>query len=193
MSVIAQIISFFSNPFFIALPIPFLLVYHETNNTLYAFKWMIFSMLFIVMVGLFVLYEVRRHAFSDIDVSHREQRPLFFAFVMFVSLLYLGSLFVLHGPIGLYVAVGGMLGSIIVLGLVNQRIKASMHVAGIAAFFTVLSLLYGGIHGFWLLMIPVVAWSRVKTKRHTVPEAVVGCVLGIVLTLLLYAGVEIWR
>ncbi len=145
------------------------------------------------MVGMFVLFEVRRHVFSDMDVSRREQRPLFFAFLMFVSLLYLVSLLILKGPIALYVAVGGMLGSIIVLGLVNKRIKASMHVAGLSAFFTVLSLLYGGIHILWLLMIPIVAWSRVKTKRHTVSEAIVGCFLGSVLTLLVYAGAKIWH
>jgi hypothetical protein len=193
MFALAQLISFFTNPFFIALPIPFLLVYHETNDTLLSFKWMVFSMLFIVMIGMFVLYEVRRHVFTDIDVSHREQRPIFFAFVTFIALLYLFSLFILHGPLGLYVAVGGILGGLLVLALVNQRIKASIHVASISSFFTVLAILYGGISMLWLLVIPIVAWSRIKTKRHTVSEAVVGCFLGIMLTLLVYAGVEIWH
>lgn len=193
MLFLAQIISFFTNPFFIALPIPFLLVYHETNDTLLSFKWMVFSMLFIVMIGMFVLYEVRRRVFTDIDVSHREQRPLFFAFVTFVSLLYLLSLFILKGPIELYVAVGGIIGGLLVLAIVNQRIKASIHVASISSFFTVLALLYGGISLLWIIFIPIVAWSRVETKRHTVSEAVVGCLLGVVLTLIMYAGVEIWH
>ncbi|MBI2442459.1 MAG: hypothetical protein HYV40_00950 [Candidatus Levybacteria bacterium] len=190
---LAQVISLLTNPIIIAFPLPFLLVYHETRDVGYALMWMLFSMLFIMMVGFFVLYEVKRNVFSDIDVSKREQRPLFFVFVTFISILYLLSLYVLNGPTALFIAVGGILGSAIVLGLVNQRIKASLHVASISAFFTTLSLLYGGFSLLWLAMIPVVAWSRVKIKRHTVSEAVVGCVMGIMLTLIVYFGVEMWR
>lgn len=190
---LAEAISFVTNPFFIAFPLPFLLVYHQTSDVSFAFKWMLFSMLFIVFVGAFVYYEVRRNVFSDIDVSRREQRPLFFVFVTFVSLLYLFSLFILRGPEALYIAVGGILGSAIILGFVNQRVKASLHVASISAFLTSLSLLYGGIHLFWLAMIPIVGWSRVRIKRHTVSETVVGGIMGVMLTLIVYFGVSLWR
>lgn len=190
---LARLISFITNPFFIAIPLPFFLVYHETNDVVYALSWTLYSLFFLAMIGAFVFYEVRRRVFSDIDVSKREQRPLFFVYVAFVSLLYLGTLFVLHSPPILYIAVGGVLGSAIVLGLVNKSIKASLHVATISAFFTVLSLLYGGVYLFWLLVIPVVAWSRVKIKRHTISEAIAGCIMGIMLTLIVYFSVLSWR
>lgn len=190
---LARIISLITNPFFIAIPLPFLLVYHESGNAAYAFRWAIFSFIFLVMIGVFVVFEVRRHVFSDLDVSKREQRPLFFVYVAFVSLLYLVSLYLLRGPEVLSIAVGGILGSAVVLGLVTHYIKASLHVATISAFFTVLALLYGGFYFFWLLMIPIVAWSRIKIKRHTVSEAIVGCIMGIMLTLIVYFSVMYWR
>lgn len=191
MMFIAQLISFISNPIFLAFPIPFLLVYHQTSDPYYAFKWMIFSMLFIMLVGVFVLYEVKRHVFSDIDVSKREQRPLLFIFVGFVAFLYLLSLYALDAPTSLYVAVGGILGSVVVLAFINKKIKASIHVATIASFLCVLSLLYGGVHVLWLLGIPLVAWSRITTKRHSIPETIVGCIMGIVLTLGVYMSVKL--
>lgn len=183
---LARAISFVTNPFFIAIPLPFLLVYHESGNFADSFRWTIFSLTFLVMIGVFVVYEVRRHVFSDIDVSRKEQRPLFFVYVAFVCILYLMSLYLLRGPQILAIAVGGVLGSAVVLGLVTHYIKASLHVATISAFFTVFALLYGGSSFFWLLMIPVVAWSRIMIKRHTVAEAIVGCILGIMLTLIVY-------
>lgn len=189
---LARIISFITNPFFIAIPLPFLLVYHEAGDLMYSLSWSLFSLMFLAMIGAFVFYEVRRHVFSDIDVSKREQRPLFFVYVIFVYLLYLGSLFILSGPPILYIAVGGVLGSAIVLGVLNSRIKASLHVATISAFFTVMGILYGGVHLLWILVIPLVAWSRIKIKRHTIREAVVGCIMGIMLTLIAYFSVTAW-
>lgn len=191
---LARVISFLSNPVFIAVPLLFLLVYHETNSLDYAWKWMIFSMMFVVMVGAFVLYEVRRRIFTDFDVSRKEQRPLFFVFVTFISLLYLMGLFILEGPVVLYLAVGSILGSALILGMVSQRIKVSLHVATLSAFLTVLVILYGGGYFFLLLLvIPLVAWSRIRIKRHTFPEVITGCCLGIMLTLIVYAGVAWWR
>lgn len=190
MLALAQLISFISNPVFLTIPLPFFLVYNETSDAYLALKWMIFSMFFIVLVGFFVMYEVRRRVFTDLDVSKREQRPLLFVFMIFVAFLYLLSLFLLHGPTILYVAVCGIIGSIIILALINERIKASIHVATISAFFCVLAILYGGANLLWLLCIPVVVWSRVRTNRHSLQEALVGCVMGIMLTLGVYIFVK---
>ena len=183
---LARIISFVTNPFFIAIPLPFLLVYHETDSVSDAIRWTFFSVVFLLMIGAFVFYEVKRHVFSDIDVSKKEQRPLFFVYVIFVSFLYLGSLVVLRGPFSLFIAVGGVLGSAVTLGFVNRTIKASLHVATVSAFFTVFALLYGGVYVLFLLAIPIVAWSRIVIKRHSLKETVVGCVMGIMLTLIVY-------
>ncbi|MEN9406809.1 MAG: hypothetical protein RLZZ455_25 [Candidatus Parcubacteria bacterium] len=183
---LARFISFVTNPFFIAIPLPFLLVYHETDSISVAIRWTFFSVVFLLMIGAFVFYEVKRHVFSDIDVSKKEQRPLFFVYVIFVSLLYLGSLVILRGPFSLFIAVGGVLGSAVALGFVNRKIKASLHVATVSAFFTVFALLYGGMYVLLLLAIPIVAWSRITIKRHSLKETVVGCVMGIMLTLIVY-------
>jgi membrane-associated phospholipid phosphatase len=180
---LAQIISFIANPLFLALPIPFFLVYYETNDFIAAFKWMIFSMFFIVMVGAFVIVEVRSRVFSDLDVSRREQRPLLFLFAGFVAIMYLLGLIILKAPTILFLAVGGFIASILLISFVNRYVKASIHVAASTIFLLVLFILYGGLNIVWLLFLPVIAWARVKAKKHTIQEVVAGAILGIVLPL----------
>ena len=52
--------------------------------------------------------------------------------------------------------------------IVNRKIKASVHLAVFSAFAAVLGILYGGIFWGLVLLIPVVAWSRIKLKRHKI-------------------------
>ena len=65
---IARTISFIFNPLFLLLPIPYLLVMRETGEPLYALKWSVFTLMFVVCIGLFVLIAVRKKLFSDLDV-----------------------------------------------------------------------------------------------------------------------------
>jgi membrane-associated phospholipid phosphatase len=67
-----------------------------------------------------------------------------------------------------------------------MKIKASVHVAAISGLLTSLIIIYKGYYILLLLLIFIIGWSRVKIKRHSVPEVVIGGILGSLLSLIMY-------
>lgn len=186
LNIFARFISFVFNPLFLLLPVPYFLVVRETGDPFYAIKWTLFSLFFISIIGLFVGYAVRRGYFTDFDVSKREQRPLLFLFVGLICVLYFISLLFLKGPIVLFIILAAILFSTLIFSFINTRIKASIHVATISALIFALSILYSNVFLLLLILIPLIIWSRVRIKRHTMQEALVGGATGIVVTILFY-------
>ncbi|MBF8250251.1 MAG: hypothetical protein HW400_852 [Candidatus Levybacteria bacterium] len=182
----AKAISFFLSPVFILFPIPFILVVRFSPDYSDALKWTIFSYAFILVVVLFVIAGVMLGVFSNFDVSKREQRPLLFSFSAFVIFCYLLSLLILHGPKILFVAVFAIIFGLITFVIVNRWIKASVHVATATAVLMFVGITYKGYFFLLLTLIPLLAWSRVKTKEHTATETIIGSILGIMVTLIVY-------
>jgi putative transposase len=143
-------------------------------------------MVFISVFVIFVLYGVRNKIFSDIDVSNGKQRPILYFIGALLSVLYLFSLFILQGPMILFITTFGIILGILLAGLINMKVKASMHVAAFSGLISSLSIVYRGYYLLLLFLIPVIAWSRVKIKRHTVPEVIIGGTLGSLLSLIMY-------
>ena len=183
---LARFISFSSSPFILLLPTPFILVYKETENIFYSFKWALFSYIFLFSVVFFVLLGMLIGFFSDYDVSKKEERPKLFAFGGIISFLYLGSLILLNGPKILYFLIFGIILGVLVISVVNNWIKVSIHTATVSAFTLSLVILFGYNFLPILILIPVMAWARVKIKKHTILEAISGGFLGIILTIIVY-------
>lgn len=195
MDFIARIISFLTNPLFILFPLPYLLLYRVDSNSYNALKWTVFTLFFLLVIGMFMLIEVRRGVFSDLDVSKREQRPLLFGFISLVTGLYIISLLLFHGPVVLYVTIVGIMIGVIMVSVINTRIKASIHVATITAVLLTIGILYH-VNVATLLLIPLIGWARIKIKRHTLQEALTGGIVGGFLTFFMYIVVKYmlhWR
>lgn len=189
---LAAIISFVLNPMFILLLLPFFLVQKTTNSFVSATWWTGYTAFFLLILGSFMIYGVRKGIFTDMDVSRREQRPLIFSFGLILAAVYIGGLYLLKSPLILkVVAIGIMIGTIIV-SFVNTRIKASLHIATFAALLMGLSLGYGAHFLVLYLFLPVLAQSRISLKRHTLTEIIVGGILGSLITLGMYAFLRIF-
>jgi hypothetical protein len=182
----ARAVSFFLHPFFILAPIPFILVSKFSQDYSHALKWTIFSYVFVLAVVLFVFVGVMLGFFSNFNISKKEQRPLLALFSAFVIFCYTISLIVLRGPKILFVFVFAMVFSLIVYSIINKWIKASIHVGIATAVFLLIEIAYGGYFFLLLALIPLLAWARVKTKEHSPMETVIGSILGIVITLIVY-------
>lgn len=186
----ARLISVLSNPLLVFFPASYLLVYKTSNNASYALEWSLFSLFFGIITMLFILYGIKKGFFSDIDVSVRQQRKLLFVFAVIIVFLYALSILLLKGPNILLVALSGILLGILLTSIINSKVKASIHVAVFSAFAVSMSLLYGGIFIFGLLLIPLIAWSRIKIKKHTRLETVIGGLVGIFITFTVYLLVK---
>ncbi|MGH9857104.1 MAG: hypothetical protein ACRD4B_04595 [Acidobacteriota bacterium] len=183
---IAQIISFLFNPVLLFSFVPLFLVYRTTGDITTAMVWTGYTMIFLLIMAFFIIYGVQKQIFTDIDVSNRTQRPLLFIVSFILSFVYLGGLFLLHGPMILSLVIGGIIVGIVLVSIINTRIKASIHVATISALIFALAFVYNGWYLLLLLFIPLVAWARLKVNRHTLQETIVGAALGILLSLGLY-------
>ena len=86
----------------------------------------------------------------------------------------------------LVVAMSGIFLSIFVLSIINTYIKASIHVASIAALIFSFNILYNGFFLLLLFLIPLIAWSRLKVHRHTMQEVIAGLLVGIFIPLVVY-------
>jgi hypothetical protein len=183
---IAQFISTVLNPITLLSPIAYLLVLRQTGNRELALFWEIISFIFILIVAIFILIGVEEKIFSDFDISKRKQRPLLFTFSIGLSAIYIVILYFLKAPSVLFIVSFTVILGLIIFEIVNRITKASIHVGTIAAFAASVSLVYGGVFYLTLLLIPIVAWARIRTRNHTQKQVVIGATLGLLITLVVY-------
>ena len=190
MDLLARFISVISNPVLLSIPASFVLVFESREDLLYALAWTFVSILFAALLGVFVFWGVKKGVFSDFDISKRQERTPIFIFTGLLSILYFLIIFLSNGPRVLLVALGALLLGVIIADIVNRKIKASIHLAVFSSFAVVLGILYGGIFWVLLLFVPLVAWSRVRLKRHRFLETVAGTLIARLLVIITYLVVK---
>lgn len=131
----------------------------------------------VAIVWVFVLQRRRSGRWGTVDASDRRERPVLYALALAVSLgywLWLGGRASTTGQ-----GVIAVIAMLCVAGIANRWIKLSLHMASLA--FAAVSLL-----GMWpsaglvaLVLLPLLAWSRLRMARHTLPEVIGGTGLGL--------------
>jgi len=187
---LAKLISIVFNPLIILVPVPFFLVLEKTDNLSAAIGWTLFSLAFVGIYSAFILIGIKLKIFSDLDISNQKQRPLLFGVGIILMLIYLGSLFIFHAPSILALGAIAIILGVAVLGFVNSYTKASGHLAVLSAFLTFLALVEGWQFLLSFVLLPIVAWARIKTKNHTPFQTVLGTFIGIATTLMVYVIVK---
>ena len=189
---IAESISSLFHPAIFFLIMPFLIVYRETASTIYAFKWEVFSALFVFIAIAIILVGRKKGVFSDCDLSKKEERYEFYALLLFFGVVYVAIALFFKGiffPMS-FISLGIIVG-IVVLNIVNRYVKASNHIAVSSAFAATIGLLYGFeyfLAALWI--VPLNAWARLYLKKHTKNEVFTGGALGIAITLLTFFAGE---
>ncbi|HEX8966012.1 MAG TPA: hypothetical protein VF820_06300 [Patescibacteria group bacterium] len=186
---LAKITSVVFHPVIFILLIPFLVVYRGTADVLYGLKWLIF-VCFFLFASLFVFFLLQPVEFlTDFDISNRQKRPIFYTVGLLFAILFFLAAISLKGiffPLTI-VSLGIILG-IIIFELANFYLKVSIHNAVVTAF----AITFGILFGYWAFVVfawlPILMiWSRVTLKKHTFLEALTGCILGAVVTMLTFA------
>jgi len=182
----ARIISRFLSPHYIAGPMLITLALSDSTPWVWSLLWAVGIALLTLVGPLLILRrELRRGGISDWHISNRKERlrpiPVLLSFLVVIIPLVL--LIVLRGPRLLLV------GAVIALLLVVCNLvitlgwKISQHVSSIAASTTLIAATLGIGAAPVLLLIPLVAWARVKVKAHTVLQTIAGGVVGVSVTL----------
>jgi membrane-associated phospholipid phosphatase len=128
------------------------------------------------MLVLFWLYLTGE--ISDLDMSSRQERERVFLVFVFSYLLGTLTLWAINAPVILVASMAGYTAAAFLVQTITRYWKISTHALGITAPLVVLTYLYGREPlPFWVL-IPLVGWSRVYLKSHTVAQVVAGALLG---------------
>ncbi|MEA3406895.1 MAG: EamA family transporter [Chloroflexota bacterium] len=142
----------------------------------------------LTVVGPLVVFkrELRRGAISDWHISDRRERLQFmpaFALILAIGIpLFLLLLF--DGPRPFLVLFSSALALTLVEMLVTVWWKISGHVSTVALEATIATAFLGAWASPLLLLIPLVAWARVKVGAHTVMQTLIGGLAGVAASLL---------
>ncbi len=175
---IANLISNIMNPFLVALIIILLLSFESTSSTLDALKWsLILIALSILPIFSVIIYLVRNKRLDSIFNSVRGQRTKVYWLagvcvgVGCVVLTYWGA------PLILRAAFVAGLSAAVIFMCINLLWKISLHAAFITALVAVLVILYGWIAVVTVLLIPLMSWSRIELKQHSLAQVATGAPL----------------
>lgn len=188
MKKLARVISVVFHPAVLILLLPFLIVYNQTESSLYALKWQIFSSLFVFLAGFMVFVGEAMGIFSDADVTKRKERGKFYAIIMAIIILFILVVILLKGVISVPVIIAsGVLFGVLLFAMLNYLFKISIHSGTACAFVIVVGILYG-INVFFAILwiLPFMIWARLITKNHTLAEAIFGALLGGLVTIVTY-------
>ncbi len=144
-----------------------------------AWQWAGFYVVVTILLPCaYIIWLVRRGQITDFHLPLREERirPLLFSLV--TALVAWGILHrtTVPAPLKLLATVNGL--QALLFFLITLRWKISLHCAA-AAILSQLALTFFGVGALPLLMsVPLIAWSRVHMRRHTLAQTVAGACLG---------------
>jgi len=190
----ATVVSRFLSPQYVAVPLLILLGLYRANPWYHGLAWVAgIALVAVAVPTLLMRRELRRGAISDWHISDRRERlqPVPIIASLAAALVPLGLLATLDGPRLLVVAFESALAVVLLNHAITFAWKISQHVASVAASTTLVTATLGIGAAPVLLLVPLVAWARVKVGAHTVAQTVAGGALGagITLAVLRLAGV----
>lgn len=144
-----------------------------------AWLWAAFYILCAISLPAgYVMWLVQQEKVTDFDLRLREQRahPLLVALTSaFIAwlVLWLGS-----APRLLLVLTGSAWVQLALLLVITLRWKISAHCATAAAFVTFILALFGTLAAPLIVVLPLIAWSRLRLRRHDLAQTIAGTFLG---------------
>jgi len=128
---------------------------------------------------LFLLWQLKQGQVTDVDIYYRRQRrESLLVTILGVALSWLALYWSGAPPSMLLLAGIGLVQGIIIL-LVTLGWKISIHATAAASTATFLLTEFQSTARPVVLLVPLIAWSRIKLRRHSVAQVVVGIVAGV--------------
>lgn len=145
-----------------------------------ALGWSFLTLLLMILTPAgYLVYLHQRGQITDLDVYVRHQRSRPYLLSIGCNFVTFALLNTANAPALLQIVAAAAVLQTSGLFMVNLKWKISAHAAATAGFSS-LFFWIGGISALpvWLF-IPVVAWSRVHLKRHTLYQTIAGSLLGV--------------
>ncbi len=177
MKRIAWIISRIFEPIWEVPLIVGMAVWYSTPPELHIKLLIILLFTDVIIPGFFLAYLLLRKKVADWDFTNRQEREKAYIFTVIFHLIGAGVMFALNQL---------LLGKILLLlwvitfvfMLINRSWKISVHAGVNALLMVFLNSLFGWkMFGWMSVMLILVLWSRVKIRKHTVTQVMIGAAL----------------
>ena len=186
---IAKTISTFTNPPIICIPLFVIIsiVLSFENGTFNFSKFIIVELISIIFASILpmaiILYWAKKLN-TDGDISNREDR--FTPLIVGVISYFIGFLISLTLNIDNFLTLLLLCYSIntFIVMIITLKWKISIHTTGLSGPVAALILLLGPVGALFGLLYPILIWSRVTLKKHTMAQAIAGGVQGFFLTVI---------
>jgi hypothetical protein len=186
MTRLAHIISLAFDPIIVSTLSLFIIISQVEKEASRILLW--FGLIFVVGIFpplAFLAYEKKRGRVTDWFLYNRAERiPIYVASLLSLSAALL-LIWWLEGPRNLLILSLTSLLNATVLGVATYfGHKPSVHASSITFFVLILLLLVDWSYWPTIFLIPVVAWSRYKLKKHTWPQLSAGVFITLFVVLL---------
>ena len=145
---------------------------------------------FLIAVGLptlYVAWEVRMGRITDFHMSKRSERVGPFVVSLGCGMAAWILCWGLGAPKDFVAPVLALLLQTLVLFVITLFWQISVHTAVTASLVTFAFMVVGPLAASFFLLVPLVAWARVYLGRHTVPQTIVGALVGVSCFVVLFA------
>ncbi|MGQ9490401.1 MAG: hypothetical protein ACUVR4_13775 [Anaerolineae bacterium] len=188
---LARWISVFFDSSFLSLPI-FLALGWRAGGTL-GLAWAALTLVIVTGIPLAYLLVGRTRGWvSDMELSRREERPRFILVSLSSDVLALAALWLGGGPHLLRLIVLTYFCLAVVMFTISSFWKISMHMAGVGGFAVALVFVFGAAAWWAFLSLPLVAWARLRRRKHTPAQLVAGASAGALVTLFIFGWIGQW-
>ena len=142
------------------------------------------SIFFAAFLPTLIVFRWLKGKRIDLDIPNRKERT--YPLIVVITSYFIGviALYALNAPEITTILMFCYFSNTLIVLLINLFWKISMHAMGVAVPTTVLIYVFGPIGSIFALILPVVMWSRIYLKRHTVGQVITGALLGFIFTIL---------
>ena len=183
----AKIISYVFDGSFISIPIFLVICLMVIDNKMEAISWAFICLLFgIVIPYLYICLLFRKKEIDDMHIPEKEDRekPLLLSCASYIACF--AVLYALNGPLFLKSLFAVIVVSTIIITIITYFWKISLH----SSWITFVVITFNILFGRWMLLmiplIPVIAWARVRIKKHTVNQVIFGVGISSLTSFLIY-------
>ncbi|HTX60912.1 MAG TPA: PAP2 family protein [Methanobacterium sp.] len=178
---LANFISTFGNAPLIAIFVFLVLNYYLLNGSEFIMVTLV-CMSFAVLLPILIAYLWVKSKNLDIDMPHKEDRLYPLLWILISYLLGAIVLYVMDAPAIITVLMFCYFSNTMVVLFISFFWKISIHSVGIAGPVAFLIYVFGYYGLIFLALIPLIMWSRLILKRHTLNQVIAGACLGFILT-----------
>ncbi len=184
---IASLTSNILNPFLVSLVLILLLSFKSTSSAVDAVKWSLISIaVSILPVFLVIIYLVRKQKLESPFINVRKQRTKIYLLAGVCAGVGCIIFSYLEAPKELIATFVAGLSAVVVFMCVNLLWKISLHTAFVTASVTVLIILYGSMAAVAVVLVPLIAWSRIELKHHSPAQVAAGALLAALIVVVVF-------